>query len=300
MLPRMARRRPLGSRLFDARTAACARVSRGASLPALLPLVAVVACTQPASEQAAVDEAASAPTGSATTTRFDPAKPASIHTLDEAVAVADALRAADTRLALARELQPSAADYVAVFGPDYGPALEARLRKAWAADKVQPGPWGPDQTGTRVFGAMTADFVQQSPEAKRFPRGYLRIAEFLTPEQTFFAFRYVRPNEAAGAGYDALVRVGDKWRFFPKPWLAAEAGSKFFRPNAAERVCMTIRDKALATELAAPNKFDSCVHQMSKRAEDYGAAGFEAYARCVDALEQGAELESCKPQRAGG
>ncbi len=215
-----------------------------------------------------------------------------VHASPSAEAVARALVEPATRLEISRQLRPSSSDYVAVFGPRYGPALERRLERAWATDKVQPGPWSADQSELRVQPATTEDFVRKGAASTAFPRGYGRIVEFMQPGVTFHAFRYVRPGEDAGASYDALVRVGEHWRFFPKPWVAAEAGSELFRANPAEKLCMYL----IRAKVEGAGDYEGCVQTMSRRVEDYGAKGFEAYSACVSKLGAGDRLDACAPQ----
>ncbi len=241
----------------------------------------------PATGSAATGAAATGASGTATI---------DLHALASAEEVAGALRDANTRAQLSASLRPTLEDYVALFGGEYGPALHAKLDPAWAASKVQPGPWTPNQSELAMASAPSESFSNDGDLPSYFPRGYRRIARYLQPGFTLHHFRYVRPGEAAGAGYDALVQIEGRWRFFPKPWIAAEAGSKFFVPNPVESLCMELERK----QFAATGPFDKCVLDMTRRAEDYGRQGFEAYASCVRELAPDAELSACTPKAAGG
>lgn len=134
-----------------------------------------------------------------------------------------------TRSATVLGLEPSHEDYVAVYGEAFGSELEKLLRGAWTKHQIVPSPWGPDQTEVQLSRGSSEDFRAWQGEARKFPRGYKRIAEFMQPDQVFYQFRFLKPGEAAGANWDGLVWVGGKWKLFPKPFNAAPEGSSFYR-----------------------------------------------------------------------
>jgi hypothetical protein len=54
--------------------------------------------------------------------------------------------------------------------------------------------------------------------SQRFPGGYRALAPHLRPERIWFVWRYLQAGEAAGMRYDGLVRLPDRWIWFPKPY----------------------------------------------------------------------------------
>jgi hypothetical protein len=134
-----------------------------------------------------------------------------------------------TRSATVLALEPSAADYVAVYGEGFGKHLESVYSAAWKKHEIVPSPWGPDQTEVQLSRGTAEDFKAWQGEARKFPRGYKRIAEFMQPGLVFYQFRFVKPGQGAGANWDGLVWVNGAWKLFPKPFKAADEGSEFYR-----------------------------------------------------------------------
>jgi len=196
-------------------------------------------------------------------------------------------------------LRPMSSDYRSVWGDTYGPLLEAQLEPLWAAGKIRPAPWTPEQTELRIASATRAEFERKSGESSEFPRGYQRIIEFVSSDARIYAFRFVRPGEKSGASWDGLVHVEGHWRLFPKAWRAAQEGSPVYRPNSVESVCKALErlpaGEAEVGAKASPNfDYDACIVEMTPRAQELGVGGFSSFSRCVEGLAARSELEHCQ------
>lgn len=123
-----------------------------------------------------------------------------------------------TRSASVLGLEPSHADYLAVYGETFGGAFESALKDSWTKHQIVPAPWGPDQTEVKLSRATSEDFKAWEGEAPRFPRGYKRVAEHMQPGHVFYQFRFLKPGQGAGSNWDGLVWVGGAWKLFPKPY----------------------------------------------------------------------------------
>jgi hypothetical protein len=75
-----------------------------------------------------------------------------------------------------------------------------------------------DRTHIAVVRATTEDLAEGTGRAVDFPGGWRRIATSLRPGLTWVAWRYHRPDESLGTSFDGLVRLDDRWAWFPKPW----------------------------------------------------------------------------------
>ena len=123
-----------------------------------------------------------------------------------------------TRSASVLGLEPSHADYLAVYGETFGAGLESALKESWTKHQIVPAPWGPDQPEVTLSRATSEDFKAWEGEAPRFPRGYKRVAEHMQPGLVFYQFRFLKPGQGAGSNWDGLVWVGGAWKLFPKPY----------------------------------------------------------------------------------
>ena len=69
-----------------------------------------------------------------------------------------------------------------------------------------------------LLSACAAKDLGGARAARRFPGGYLRILDQLEPEPVWIAWSFVPAGERRGLAYDGLVRLGERWAWFPKPW----------------------------------------------------------------------------------
>lgn len=123
-----------------------------------------------------------------------------------------------TRSAVVLGLEPSHADYLAVYGETFGGALESALKESWTKHQIVPAPWGPDQTEVKLSRATSEDFKAWQGEAPRFARGYKRVAEHMQPGLVLYQFRFLKPGTSAGSNWDGLVWIDGAWKLFPKPY----------------------------------------------------------------------------------
>lgn len=119
-------------------------------------------------------------------------------------------------LLLATELRPRAEDYARVFAP----GVVATAQRCYETLFLAPHPIkrDPEQTVLRLFVASAADLRQHGPQALEFPGGYSQILDFLLPDSIWVHWKYVAPHRTAGMAYDGLVRIDDRWVWFPKPY----------------------------------------------------------------------------------
>ena len=71
-----------------------------------------------------------------------------------------------------------------------------------------------------MHAAWAEDFGTPGGRARSFPGGYLKIATLLRPGVPWVSWKFVRPPGRRGVVFDGLVRLGDRWAWFPKPWRA--------------------------------------------------------------------------------
>lgn len=126
--------------------------------------------------------------------------------------------------ALTNALKPEDADYAAVFEGD----AAAKAKTAYA------GMWGgglvlghkPDQTELQIWEATTEQLHNEpkgnvlKTDAKYFPGGYSKAVPSMKKGLTWYRFKFTKPGEELGMGYDGLVHVNGHWAVFPKPWRA--------------------------------------------------------------------------------
>jgi hypothetical protein len=263
----------------------------------VLALGALSACDDGDQGQDAASEPAAAAQVNAVPDPNDPQKSDAEPGSDkDAAGIILRLRDDAERSALTLSLKATPEDYVAVWGAEFGPAVQAQLDALWASGKLRPGPWGPEQTETVIVSATKEEFDGWTGSAGKFPKGYKRIREFLQPGTKIFMFKYVRPGEPGGTSFDGLVHVNGRWRLMPKPYRAAGEDTPFYRQTAAEKVCAHL--SALPT--VPPEYANDCVDRMGIRAHDYGPKGFEEFAACAMKVTDIAALSTCRPADAAG
>jgi hypothetical protein len=78
----------------------------------------------------------------------------------------------------------------------------------------------PGQTELRISVSLAEAL---GPE---FPGGYRRVAAQLQPGFAWVAWSFVAPGESAGLSFDGLVRIDDRFAWFPRPWKLLGDGQK--------------------------------------------------------------------------
>lgn len=120
---------------------------------------------------------------------------------------------------LSGALEPTTADYAAVFLGPSAQKAEAAYKGAWASGAIQVKS-KPGQSEIKLFSATTEELQGNTGEAAQFPGGYGGIAAQLQPGLTWYRFKFTEPGNDLGMAYDGLVHVNGHWRLFPKPWKA--------------------------------------------------------------------------------
>ncbi|WP_314245572.1 MULTISPECIES: hypothetical protein [unclassified Streptomyces] len=120
-------------------------------------------------------------------------------------------------------LEPNAADYAAVFEPEFAAKAE-KMYEEWIWSKPTAAlDIDPEKTEIKVAKATT-DAIRDWPSevSEEFPGGYERVAPYLKPGTTIYQWEYLEPGEALGMAYDGVAYVNGRWVWFPKPWRALD------------------------------------------------------------------------------
>ena len=118
-------------------------------------------------------------------------------------------------LSLAEEWRPAPPDFAAAFS-DGASEAEASYAGVWTETPL-PLP-GPGQTGLIVT-AGTPEMLLASPVLRSaFPGSYAEVLPRMVPGHIWIRWKFVRPGATSGMAYDGLVWLGDRFRWFPKPW----------------------------------------------------------------------------------
>ncbi|MCW5749058.1 MAG: hypothetical protein KIT36_22905 [Alphaproteobacteria bacterium] len=126
---------------------------------------------------------------------------------------------ADKSAAMKR-LQPTTADYRAVYKEPLAGKLEEANRRHWQSGAKLGG--RPDQTELLVVFTTTDDLINGKPVLGEFPGGYRRVTDHMNRGLPIVRFKYVKPGSASGMAFDGLVHVNGRWVFMPKPWSVVE------------------------------------------------------------------------------
>jgi hypothetical protein len=127
--------------------------------------------------------------------------------------------------ALLASLQPTTADYNALFKPDFAVRAEQYYQShIWAAGPPAQPLARPGQTQVRIWSSTTEDVKAWTPAARaNVPGGYEKIRDQLMPGLLIYAWDYIKPGDESGMAYNGLVFVNEHWAFFPKPWHVLKA-----------------------------------------------------------------------------
>jgi hypothetical protein len=126
-----------------------------------------------------------------------------------------------TRLEMIYALRPLPADYARVFAAEAVEQAQAGYAELWQTPPLWP--IKRDQTMLRVDVAQAEDFLEDGPRAAAFPGGYRSIAHHLLPGRLWVCWEYFAPEVGSGLSFDGLVRLDDRWAWFPKPWRVLPA-----------------------------------------------------------------------------
>ncbi len=168
------------------------------------------------------DASPPAATGSAQPAAASPAAPSLLAkypgTPEGAHDLVTDVRTASNALAMTRALEPTSADYAAVFDGAAAAKAEHGYKALWSDPNLVLGA-DPENTALLIYKATTDDIKQWTPQVQNdFPGGYRRVGAMFKPGLTVYYWKYVKPGEALGMSYDGLIYVNGHWALFPKPW----------------------------------------------------------------------------------
>lgn len=121
-----------------------------------------------------------------------------------------------SQAAIIETLRPRAEDYPRVFVPSVSDIACIAYTAMWNAPPksfAKPG-----QTEIIAHACDAESLTTENEFSNHFPGGYRKIAQLLVPDVVWVAFKFVVPGESLGMAYDGLVRLGDRWAWFPKPF----------------------------------------------------------------------------------
>jgi hypothetical protein len=117
---------------------------------------------------------------------------------------------------LVRALRPRPEDYARVFVDAAIARAQTGFGELWNAPPKSLGK--PTQTEVRAIAGDAASFRDDNDISKAFPGGYRKIAHLLVPDVVWVSFKLTAPGESLGMAHDGLVKLDDRWAWFPKPW----------------------------------------------------------------------------------
>ena len=129
------------------------------------------------------------------------------------------------RKKLTMELRPTKEDYRAFYADESTAArAETYFDKLWSSGDAVVAP-KEGQTELKLFSATTEDLRDSKGESSDFPGAMISLASTgnLKPNQTIYAFKFVKPGESTGMAFEGLTHVNGHWRLFPKPWKFMES-----------------------------------------------------------------------------
>lgn len=152
----------------------------------------------------------------------EPAKPEDTEASAKAVVTELIKPGADVKT-LSKQLQPTKADYDAVYEAAFAQKLREAYDPVWASGQAvfaaKPG-----QTEVLIDGVPTADIRQWTAKAQAIlPGGYQKVSSYLKEGHTIYRFKFVAPGEKLGMAFDGLVFVNGHWCIIPKPWRVLES-----------------------------------------------------------------------------
>ena len=127
-------------------------------------------------------------------------------------------------------LRPRDDDYSSVFDGAIVSPVRSAYEPLWRTTPKLERPV-PGALTVRVDAAPAGMLREDNELSRRFPGGYRALAPHLRPEPIWFVWQYLRPGESAGMRYDGLVRLPDRWVWFPKPYRIVR---EILRPEVSE------------------------------------------------------------------
>ena len=96
--------------------------------------------------------------------------------------------------------------------------------------------------------AVTTDEIRtwSGAAAQEMAGGWKRIRESVLPGHTMYIVRFVEPGKDSGIRYDGLIRLKDKWVFFPKAWRHTNPVKAIADPPMNDSVAEPKKDNSIA------------------------------------------------------
>src|SRR5262249_27402905 len=113
-------------------------------------------------------------------------------------------------------LRPRAEDFAHVFSDAVAEGMEAAYQEIWR-DPPRVGALAAD-TLLKVDGCPAGMLGGNNELSAHFPGGYRALAPYLRPNRIWFVWRYVTQGHTSGVRFDGLVRLEERWAWFPKPY----------------------------------------------------------------------------------
>lgn len=107
--------------------------------------------------------------------------------------------------------KPNKEDFARAFTMDVDEAFEA-YQNLWKTTPVAFPNDGQDQI---IIQASTPDLIS---EARLFPNGFEQCVHRFHPDTVWICWKYVADGSSKGMAYNGLVWLGDRFKWFPKPW----------------------------------------------------------------------------------
>lgn len=122
--------------------------------------------------------------------------------------------------ALTASLKPRPGDIRAVYAEPLASRLIASYDRLFQPGTViRPKPEHEDLI--TIF-TTTGELRSGGPVLGEFPGGYKKVLPYFISDVPIGRFKFVRPGEALGLGFDGLIFVNGRWVLMPKPWRALE------------------------------------------------------------------------------
>jgi hypothetical protein len=135
---------------------------------------------------------------------------------------------ASERLSNTQLLRPREEDYARIFVEAVAATARENYERLWT--NIPPIQGKATQSVVLAWICLSGHFA--GPDGKRFPGGYQKILDRMKPDIPWVSWKFVAPGQVHGMAYDGLVRIDDRWVWFPKPW-------KFIAPNTVGLEYMT-------------------------------------------------------------
>lgn len=109
--------------------------------------------------------------------------------------------------------RPKKDDFHQVFKADVAEKVYHNYEVVFASET--PYPYANAGQTSLLLGLSKPESFANS---RIFPHGYQGLEEYLNPNITWLAWKFVEPGKQRGLAYNGLVWLEDRFVWFPKPW----------------------------------------------------------------------------------